>query len=746
MSIGRRVYRFRWLVASIWVAAAAWLGLCVFPPDPTVGETTDLLPANTPVHVALGELAKYFGEKSGLSTVAVVFERAGGPLSDADLAEIETLGRLIGQPSAGDIPAGELADITVRTPASLAIPGTSNPLISRDRTAAIISISLPYNYITKPAARVARHVQNVVAGFGLAPGLSAAVTGSAGYGYDYAIAMERSHRKTSIVTLASVIVILLVVYRAPGAALIPLAGISIAAVVALKLLTLAEGFGIHSGSAEEIFTFVLLYGGGVDYSMLFMSRYREFLGEGCDAADSVALALDASLSAIASSAVMTVSGLAMLCFARFSIFRHAGPAVMLALVVAALAAATLVPAMLAIVGPRAFWPAKVAKRGPRGEEAPGEGRVWPAIARLVVRHPSIVMAVTFGLLLLPALRGLNVPWSYDSLTSLKSNYQAPRGTEMAERHWPTGETAPVTVLAAADRPLTQDSWVVFCKRLIAAIGTVSDVGDIRGLVAPLGLHVKPVENVAVLLLAHDKAMGEFLSPDGRAMRLSVVLTVAPLSSAALDDVGRIAAAATGAAAAANVDAHVYLTGASAEMIDIRDVTHRDFDRVAALALTVILIVVIAALRDVPLAIFMLGATLLSYFTTLGLTLWTFQLLGAHQLEWKVQMMLFIVLVAVGQDYSIFFALRYEQEARRLPRKEAVERALIFTGPVISSCGLIMAATLGSVMAGDIKLLVQLGFAFALGMLVDTFIVRPLLLPAFIVVTGRTAGGRGMREN
>lgn len=733
------------MVVSIWVAAAAWLGLCVFPADPTVGETTDLLPANTPVHVALGELAKYFGEKSGLSTVAVVFERAGGLLSVADLAQIETLGRRIGQPSAGDIPAGELADITVRTPASLAIPGTSNPLISQDRSAAIISMSLPYNYITKPAARVARHVQNVVAGFPLAPGLSAAVTGSAGYGYDYAIAMERSHRKTSIVTLVSVIVILLMVYRAPGAALIPLAGISIAAVVALKILTLGEGFGIHSGSAEEIFTFVLLYGGGVDYSMLFMSRYREFLREGREAADSVALALDASLSAIASSAVMTVSGLAMLCVARFSIFRHAGPAVMLALVVAALAATTLVPAILAIIGPRAFWPAKVAKQGSHGEGAPDEGRVWPAIARLVVRHPRVVMAVTFGLLLLPAVRGLNVAWSYDSLTSLKSNYPAPRGMEMAERHWPTGETAPVTLLAAADRPVAPDSWVVLCNRLIAAIRTVSDVGDIRGLVAPLGLNVKPVENAEVLLLAHDKAVGEFLSPDDRAMRLSVVLTVAPLSSAALDDVSKIAAAARGAATAANFDAHVHLTGASAEMVDIRDVTHRDFVRIAGLALTVILIVVIAALRDVPLAIFMLGATLLSYFTTLGLTLWTFQLLGAHQLEWKVQMMLFIVLVAVGQDYSIFFALRYEQEARRLPRKEAVERALIFTGPVISSCGLIMAATLGSIMAGDIKLLVQLGFAFALGMLVDTFIVRPLLLPAFIVATGRTAGGR-MRLN
>ena len=741
MSIGRRIYRFRWLVVSIWVAAAGWLGLCVFPADPTVGETTDLLPANTPVHVALGELAKYFGERSGLSTVAVVFERVDGPLSGADLAQIETVGRLIRQPSAGDIPARELADITVRTPASLAMAGTSNPLISQDGRAAIISMSLPYNYITKPAARVARHVQNVVAGFSLASGLSAAVTGSAGYGYDYAIAMERSHRKTSIVTLVSVIVILLLVYRAPGAALIPLAGISIAAVVALKLLTLGEGFGIHSGSAEEIFTFVLLYGGGVDYSMLFMSRYREFLDEGCDAADTVALALDASLSAIASSAVMTVSGLAMLCFARFSIFRHAGPAVMLALVVAALAAATLVPAMLAIIGPRAFWPAKVGKPGPDGERGPARGPVWPAIARLVVHRPWVIMAATFGVLLLPAVRGLNVSWSYDSLTSLKSNYQAPRGMEMAERHWPTGETAPVTVLAAADRPHAPDSWAALCNRLIAGIRTVSDVADIRGLAAPLGLHVKPVENAEVLLLAHDKAAAEFLSPDDRAMRLSVVLTVAPLSSAALEDVGKIAAAAGAAAAAANFDAHVHLTGASAEMVDIRDVTHRDFNRIAMLALAVILIVVIAALRDVPLAVFILGATLLSYFTTLGLTLWTFQLLGANQLEWKVQMMLFIVLVAVGQDYSIFFALRYEQEARRLPRKEAVQRALIFTGPVISSCGLIMAATLGSIMAGDIKLLVQLGFAFALGMLVDTFIVRPLLLPAFIVATGRTAGGR-----
>lgn len=143
------------------------------------------------------------------------------------------------------------------------------------------------------------------------------------------------------------------------------------------------------------------------------------------------------------------------------------------------------------------------------------------------------------------------------------------------------------------------------------------------------------------------------------------------------------------------------------------------------------------LREVPMAFFIVAATVLSYLATVGLSCAIFGLLGSSGLEWKVQMLLFIVLVAVGQDYSIFFAIRFAQEARSRPIIEATRRAVIFTGPVISSCGLIMAATLGSIMAGDVQLLVQLGFSFALGMMIDTFLVRPLLLPAFIVLTGTT---------
>ena len=198
------------------------------------------------------------------------------------------------------------------------------------------------------------------------------------------------------------------------------------------------------------------------------------------------------------------------------------------------------------------------------------------------------------------------------------------------------------------------------------------------------------------------------------MRLSAVLNVPPLSHAALDNVSEIAAAADRAVSAGGPERRIYLTGATAEMIDMRAMTQQDFRRIALMALGAILLVVTLVLRDFLLSVFILAATALSYLTTLGLTCWVFESLGAHGMEWKVQMLLFIVLVAVGQDYSIFFAMRLAQESRQLPCAEATQRALIFTGPVISSCGLIMAATLGSVMAGDVQVLRAVGRRVCVG--------------------------------
>jgi RND superfamily putative drug exporter len=183
---------------------------------------------------------------------------------------------------------------------------------------------------------------------------------------------------------------------------------------------------------------------------------------------------------------------------------------------------------------------------------------------------------------------------------------------------------------------------------------------------------------------------------------------------------------------------VQLVGATAEMADIRAVTQRDFYRVAALSLSAVFAIVVVLLRDLLLAAFMVASTVLSYLATLGATSWFFTAcLGVTGLDWKVEVFLFVVMVAVGQDYNIFLAARLAEESLTADVRTAARLAVVRTGGVISSAGVIMAATLGSLAAGDLLLLVELGFAFALGMLVDTFLVRPLLLPTFAVLTGRT---------
>ncbi|HUU60023.1 MAG TPA: MMPL family transporter, partial [Phycisphaerae bacterium] len=230
---------------------------------------------------------------------------------------------------------------------------------------------------------------------------------------------------------------------------------------------------------------------------------------------------------------------------------------------------------------------------------------------------------------------------------------------------------------------------------------------------------------------------EYVSRDRRAVRLVAILDHPPFTTRAMETVRTIRRAVAAEIEREGLQAELYLAGATAQMINVRDVTQKDIRRIVVLVLAVILGIVFLLLRNPLLSLFVVAATVLTYLATLGISYWVFAaLFGAGGLDWKVEVFLFVVMVAVGVDYSIFLAARMREEARRLPLRDAVHEAIVHTGPVISSCGVIMAATLGSLMAGDLTLLHQLGFALALGILLDTFVTRPLLVPAFAVLIGR----------
>ncbi len=763
MSFGTCVFRFRWVVLPAWLAGAALLLALTPAPDPSANEMEAFLPEDTLHRRATDAIRRSFPNSSGLSEAVIVFERRTGKLNAPDLATVERVARRITAPATNQAGKPDLAGISVRSPGSL--PAAKNPLISThgaDGQAALVVVSIPANFITLRCDRIVDHIREILDSEPLPAGLEVAVTGSSGFGHDYADAAEQSHRRTLWVTIIAVVVILLLVYRSPVAALVPLAAISLAAIVALKVLAIGQHyFGLHVGMAERIFVVVLLYGAGTDYSLFFISRFREFINDRLAPHSAVGKALDSTLPAIGASAGTDTAGLLMLCFACYGVFRTTGPAVAIALVVALLAAVTLVPALVAIAGRRMFWPGRIARTDAAAPPTSGERRLWSAVAHTVTARPALVLACVLLVLAVPAWRGTNITWVYDTLADLQPNDgekvgNARVGLEMAKRHWPVGEISPVTVLvrragesssdnSPADAPSLAE-WDAMCGRLTSAVGEIEGVGNVRSLTQPIGKGSSLPSFSLLRAPALLVSAGQYVSPDRHAMRMQVVLDHPAMTLEAMDAVGRIRRGVSAALADDARNVEIHLAGATAETIDLRRITHADFRLIAVLTLGVIFLMVFLLLRDAILSAFMVASTVLSYFATLGVACWVFAgLFGAEGLDWKVEVFLFVVMVAVGVDYNIFLAARIAQEVRGRSLVEATRRAVARTGPVISSCGLIMAATLGSLMAGSIHLLVQLGFALALGMLIDTFIIRPLLLPAFVVLTRRIASPGRLRH-
>lgn len=747
MTVGFPLIRRRWYVLAFWVVGTLALGLLVNRVDPSANELTNFLPDNTPHSLAIAAMKEYFPNNSHLSEAVLIFERRQNKLTSEDLQTIDRVADRIRNPS--DVATGEdLIGIQVQSPGS--ILSGNNPLKSRvtDRgQAALIVVSIPANFITLRSDRIVDHAHAILADETLPEDLSVAVTGSSGFGHDYADAADRSHSQSLHVTLVAVIVILLLVYRAPLAALVPLVAISIAAFVAMKMLAITQHFGMHVGTAEKIFVIVLLYGAGTDYSLFFLSRFREFLNQGLGGHEASSKALDATFPAILASAGTDTAGLLMLCFAQYQVFRTTGPAVAIALLVALLAAVTLVPVAAAIAGRKLFWPDRPNQTGVGKLLGFGRRKVWPNVARMVTDRPVFMLIAVLIVLGIPAVQGTQLTWVYDTLTALRLNEQdrvgnSAVGIETVKRHWPIGQIAPVQILIRSDSRLDEKKWEEFSQKLSGSLVTLEGVDGVRSLTRPLGEPLDGLEGAIVKAAGWTRITAEYLSDDLRASRLSVVLSSPAFSLEAMESVKRIRRTAQKAMLAEKIKGEVHLTGATAEMIDIRTVTQADFYRVAALSLCVIFVMIVMLMRDVILSAVMVASTVLSYFATLGISYWVFaNLLGSEGLDWKVEVFLFVVMVAVGVDYNIFLVSRLAQEARKLPIKEATRLAVIHTGPVISSCGMIMAATLGSLMAGDLALLHQLGFALALGMLIDSFLIRPLLLPGFIALTGRT--GRGL---
>ena len=862
-ALGRFVSgRWAWVLPAWFAVVLAVVAVRPAWEDVTADGEFAFLPAGAPSRRAERLFRESFSDDLLRSSVVLVATRPAGPrgLTDGD----ETFLRSVLLPSlrnalvgggfaAPDLPIGGLEDATGERdrppPGSLVATVLTpfdrvvGPLFrSADGRAGLVVLGLTSEFGEAQNVPLVAAVEALVADLrrsGAVPaGLELAVSGTAVVGRDVRLAEFRSAEATHAATLVLVIGLLLVIYRAPLLALIPLATVFLSVEFALGAMGLAAEAGWFAPFAGlEIYVTVVTYGAGVDYCMFLTARYREEVeradggddgggddgggddgggDDGGGGADRWSAALTAAVTkvgpALAASAGTTALGIGMMAFAEFAKFRQAGVGICVGLTCATAASLTFAPAALRGLGRWAFWP-----RVPHGRPAAGGGwladagpltgsgpltgtggrrllrRFWADAADRVCDAPGRWLGGALAAMLPLALVGAwgQTDLTYGLLSELPADAASVRGAAAVRAHFPAGETGPVTVLVSAPpRPAAVGRaarrGVDFRdpagpgRDLIAGVSErlwdrrkELGLAELRSLSHPLGVPAGrnlPVpagdasRSIAQRLLRRGGervAVRDYYIADGglganRITRLDVVFADDPFTRGSLDRLDRLRAAVREALPPELAGADLSILGATASVRDLAAVTGRDQTRINVLVLAAVLTVLIVLLRRVGLSLYLVATVVLGYLTTLGATWLIFRAgaeLGGGEfagLDWKVPVLLFTILVAVGEDYNIYLVTRVDEERDELERAglppataavRGTRAAVGTTGAIISSCGLIMAGTFASLTVGELAGMVQLGTALALGVLLDTFLIRPVLVPAYLVLLHRGSFGR-----
>jgi RND superfamily putative drug exporter len=767
--LGRLVVTHPRKICLGWLALVLLLAL-VAPAWQTKAQDDDIrfLPERCPSVRGYRLLEKAFPQDVFASKAVYALERRDRRLTKADFALVDRL-------------TAELEKLRDREPGlgigsvysyrDLAI---GSRLTSADGRCTLIQMALASPFLaeqTRAAVdRAEARLRQTLAHAG--PGRPVLLTtGTAGIGRDLTRACADSLEGTTWATVALVVVTLLLVYRAPLLALVPLLTIAVSAAVALKTLALLTMVpGVHLVNVSKVFAIVMLFGAGTDYCLFLLSRYREELHAGRPSPEALRRSIARVGGALAASAGTVMCGLGLMVSAEFAKVRYAGPAIALGLGVTLLASLTLTPALVHLLGAAVFWPGGVPGPGSRPATGPGAADFWNRVSRRVVARPVLVWAVAVLVLLPLALLGLRVEADYRPAGELPPGSESLRGLAAIQRHFTAGETGPITVLLSSPTDWGSRAGRDTIEHLCRCFAHLGNVAEVRSLTQPLGKPLpradappagralfgglfRVVQPGLELALAGAQAAARryyVASVPGEegprsVTRLDVVLRSDPFDAASLATLRLIRTFLRSelphcVLPRGGVKAEVY--GVTANARDLAAVTGADRVRVNILVLAGIFLILWWLVRRPGLAAYLLATVLFSYFVALGATALAGALWSGRPLltmDWRVPFFLFIILVAVGEDYNILLVTRALQEKSRHGTGKGISRALARTGGTITSCGFIMAGTFATLMLAGLGTLKQVGFALAFGVLVDTFVVRPFLVPAFILVVWRLRG-------
>jgi RND superfamily putative drug exporter len=605
-------------------------------------------------------------------TAIVVLERSDGPLTAADRSAIEALG-------------ARLTGVT-------GVPAPAPPAVAGDGRAALLVTPLADGLDDEGRNAQVDALRAALRDAGLPAGLTAQVTGGAAFGRDISAAFEGADVTLLIATAAVVAVLLLVTYRSLVLWIVPLAVIGLGDQVVAKLLPwIARLVGERTDASVAGIVSVLVFGAGTDYALLLISRYREELRRTESRREAMTSAWRAAAPAITASAGTVVLALLTLLAAVLTSNRTLGVAAAVGVLVALAFGLLVLPAALVGLPRGVFWP-----RIPRvGSPDPTESGWWARVARGVGRRPGAVLALAVVLLGVLSAGLLRTDIGLSQTEQFRTEVESVTAQETLARHFPPGSSQPVTVIsnaAAADR------------------------------VAETVRQTPGVSSVAPPEPSDDRAFSRF--------------TVQLTGGSGTTEADR-AVTALREALAAVPGADALVGGAPAADLDERDANLRDDRVVVPLVLGVVLIVLIILLRSLLAPLLLLGTVVISYAASLGAATVVLEtVFGLPGLDAGVPLLSFLFLVALGVDYNIFLVTRARDEAvERHDTRAGMLRALAATGGVITSAGILLAAVFAVLGVLPVIVLTQLGVIVGIGVLIDTLLVRTVVVPALGLLLG-----------
>ncbi len=762
--LARASVRARWLVVLAWAAVAVVATVAL----PSMGSevnnnNSQFLPASAPSERAANLAAPLIGSVSSQSQVTIVASlhklpgHAVGQLTEADAAAIAR--------EAG-------AARKVSHVLSARVVG-----VSRDGSAALIEVTagVAATDIThqKP---VVDALEAQVTKWDASPearalGLEMHLAGPVATNVANQAASQKTGNKVQAFSLLFIVILLLVIFRSLLAPLITLAPAGVALVVSMRFIGGLGAGGLKISEITELLLIVLLLGAGTDYGLFLVFRTKEELRHGFSGHEAVSRALTRVGESITASAGTVILALLTLLLASFGLYHDLGVPLAIGVAVMLLAGLTLLPALLAVFGRAAFWPGGLG--GPvlatdGAQSSPGDQRLrdgwWGRVAGRLVARPARTLAA--GLVLFVALAFAALGYysaGFGGALSAPSGSDAALGNALLAKHFPAASANPANLVLGYRKSVWHDAAPLvraqealeksgLFKQLVGPLdpnGTALAPKEIQVLHAELGppgalalpepasllKRVPPATYIAY------RSLVQLISADGRVVQWEANLLAGPQGSTGAMRATPAVRRAVNAAAAASGASAGGVAGEAAALYDVSSTSNHDIVEIIPVAIAAIGLLLGLVLRSAVAPLYLIVSVGLSYLAALGVSTLVFiDLGGSDGITFILPFLMFIFLLALGEDYNILVMTRIREEARNAPLAKAVVRAVGRTGPTVTSAGVVLAGTFGvlafSASGPGASQVRDVGFGLAIGILMDTFLVRTLLVPATVALLGR----------